>query len=186
MTYLSEGILSKWRYKKIFKLVSNKKAILEIGCGPQAFFLRSLASQRNKKLIGIDPKLERNLSLPDNLTLIKEKIIDKINLANDSVDCVIMLAVLEHLDKPSQVLNEVYRILKPNGLLCLTTPTPLGKKIIEFLSFKLKLIDPAQVLEHKNYFNKNNLEKMAQKAGFTKTKHQYFQLGCNNFFVTYK
>lgn len=186
MFYLLEGVLSSWRYRKISKILINKKVILEIGCGPQAEFLRHLAKDKNKKIIGLDPKIKEELSESGNLTLIKKKIIDKINLNDNSIDAVIMLAVLEHLDEPRKIISEVYRILKSNGILCLTAPSFFGKKLIEFLSFKLKLIDPEQVLEHKNYFDKNSLEEMAQSAGFIKTKHRYFQFRGNNFFIAYK
>lgn len=183
--YPLEGILAKWRYQKAWKIVKDKKNILEIGCGANASFLRSLAQLPNKKLIGLDPKLKKNIPQSKNIFLIKEKVFDRLNFEDNSFDCVIMLAVLEHLDKPGEIIEEIHRVLDPGGCLCLSAPTGFAKRILEFWAL-IKLLDPAHVAEHKNYFNKQGLEAMAQKAGFSKTRHQYFQLGCNNFFMAFK
>lgn len=183
--YLLEGLLSNWRQKKVFKAVNGKTNILEIGCGKEASFLRSLSKDKNKKLLGINPQLNDKIIKPDNLTLIEGNVFDKINLADNSVDCVIMLAVLEHLDYSQEIINEAYRILTPGGIICLTVPTHFAKNILRVLSF-LRFIDPQMMAEHKRYFNRKDLESMAKQAGFVKTKHEYFQLGCNNFFVGYK
>lgn len=183
--YLLEGLLSNWRRKKAFKVVRDKKNILEIGCGKKAPFLMFLSKDKDKKLIGIDPQIDDKIIRPDNLILIKDNLVDKIDLADNSVDGVVMLAVLEHLDYPLEIINEVYRVLRPGGLICLTVPTPFAENILKFLSF-LRFINPQMLAEHKRYFNKADLEKIAREAGFNKTKHQYFQLGCNNFFIGYK
>lgn len=47
----------------------------------------------------------------------------KLPFASESVDIVISSEVLEHLDEPLEHLKEIYRILKPNGLLSLSTPS---------------------------------------------------------------
>ena len=45
-----------------------------------------------------------------------------IPLANDSVDCILLTEVLEHLQEPIIVLKEVLRVLKHGGKLMGTTP----------------------------------------------------------------
>jgi SAM-dependent methyltransferase len=42
--------------------------------------------------------------------------------ANNSFDLVFMTEVIEHLLDPSRTLNEIRRVLKPNGYLILSTP----------------------------------------------------------------
>ncbi len=46
----------------------------------------------------------------------------QIPLANESIDCVIIQVVLEHVVDPHQVVAEIYRVLKPNGLVYSETP----------------------------------------------------------------
>ena len=43
-------------------------------------------------------------------------------LKSDSVDAVAMMEVLEHCVHPENVLKEVHRVLKPSGILALSTP----------------------------------------------------------------
>ena len=44
------------------------------------------------------------------------------NIERDSVDLVLMLEVIEHLVDPDAVIEQVHRILKPGGVLLITTP----------------------------------------------------------------
>lgn len=41
---------------------------------------------------------------------------------NESFDCIICNAVLEHVEQPSKVLAEIYRVLKFDGLLWVSVP----------------------------------------------------------------
>ncbi len=44
--------------------------------------------------------------------------------ASESFDIVTCLEVLEHLEDPSRSLNEIFRVLRPDGFLVATTPVP--------------------------------------------------------------
>lgn len=43
-------------------------------------------------------------------------------LATESIDCVLLLDVLEHLPRPDDCLQEIKRVLKPQGILILQVP----------------------------------------------------------------
>jgi 2-polyprenyl-3-methyl-5-hydroxy-6-metoxy-1,4-benzoquinol methylase len=43
-------------------------------------------------------------------------------LPEQSADVVILTEVLEHIEYPHEVLNEVYRLLKPNGYFIISVP----------------------------------------------------------------
>lgn len=65
----------------------------------------------------------------------KEVPIDKINLnledlpyANDSFDIITCSEVVEHLENYRRVLREIYRVLKPGGLVIVTTPNVLNMR----------------------------------------------------------
>lgn len=46
----------------------------------------------------------------------------RLPIADDSVDCVVLLEVLEHLEAPRDALVEIARVLKPGGRLLLSMP----------------------------------------------------------------
>ena len=46
----------------------------------------------------------------------------KLPIASNSIDSVLLLDVLEHLQSPTRALNEIFRILKTNGTLILQVP----------------------------------------------------------------
>lgn len=84
------------------------------------------------------------------------------NYPNNSYDVVTMYDVLEHIINPLTELKEVYRILKPGGLLIVNVPN--------FNSFFAKLnknhwskLDPPQHLWH---FAPDTLSKIITKSGF--------------------
>lgn len=99
--------------------------------------------------------------------------------SGNKFDCLLMLAVLEHLKFPKEVLREAYRILKPEGIVVLTTPSPSSKLILEFLAYYLNLISKEEIKDHKYYFPKRELIKMFKDLGFRDIKHHYFELGLN-------
>jgi SAM-dependent methyltransferase len=107
-------------------------------------------------------------------------------IASNSVDMVTSLANLEHLQEPLLNLKEIYRILRFDGTLILTTPSTAAKPVLELLAFKLKLIDPAEILDHKQYFSKKTLKAYLQAAGFTNFTVKRFQLGMNLHAVAIK
>lgn len=47
---------------------------------------------------------------------------ENIPLSNSSIDTVLLCEVLEHVEEPQLVISEIYRILKENGYLILSTP----------------------------------------------------------------
>ena len=48
--------------------------------------------------------------------------LDALPLEDNSVDFAVSLAVIEHLSNPTIFLNEINRVLKPGGLIYLSTP----------------------------------------------------------------
>lgn len=94
---------------------------------------------------------------------------------------VCMLAVLEHLNYPLLMLKEIRRVLVKNGILLLTVPSHAAKPVLEFLSYKLHIIDEAEIRDHKRYFNKADLLDLSQRADLSLESHSYFQFGFNNF-----
>lgn len=63
--------------------------------------------------------------------------LDDIPQPDNHYDAVILSQVLEHVPNPTKALEEIYRILKPNGVLLLSVPlnTPLHGEPYHFFNF---------------------------------------------------
>ncbi|MCK5026105.1 MAG: methyltransferase domain-containing protein, partial [Nanoarchaeota archaeon] len=103
-----------------------------------------------------------------------------------SVDVIVSLAVLEHLENPLYILIELYRVLKEGGRIIITTPSPASKPILEFLAFNLKIISVEEIRDHKHYFNQKELRNIFKRAGFRDIKIKSFQFGLNNWLIARK
>ncbi len=109
-----------------------------------------------------------------------------IPLPDGSCDEVFMLAVLEHLDDPVGMVAELNRILKKDGAAVLTTPTRMAKPILEFMAFKLKIINQDEILEHRHYYNKEECVKLMEQGGFYQVQYSVFGGGVNSLIVARK
>jgi ubiquinone/menaquinone biosynthesis C-methylase UbiE len=178
-----EPILRKIRFKKVLPYLSNINYVCDIGCGCSAYFLNKI-SNRIKKGIGLDKNItSRQIG---NIELLSFEFINKLPFGDNYFDLITMLAVLEHIENPDDMFKEIYRVLKPNGHLILTTPTPRAKPVLEFLSFKLKLIDKREILDHKRYWNKNELLNLLIDKKFKILKYSFFEFGLNSFIAARK
>ena len=93
-----------------------------------------------------------------------------------------MLAVLEHVEtnKVELLFKEFKRILKKNGKVILTTPTPLSKPILEFLAYKLRIISECEIRDHKKYYTRNDIKELAEATNFLLDSYKLFQFGLNS------
>jgi len=102
-----------------------------------------------------------------------------IPLRENAMDCIICSEVLEHLPEPSFAINEMHRILKPNGVLLLTTPNiSLRWVIIEFLWTHLR----REIIEVEHVaFTPRRLRYYLISGGFRLLSYRVFMFGCLNF-----
>ena len=104
------------RCLQLLKKDHNDKEIslLDIGCGSGAFVETARSLGYNAQ--GIDPFLPPKL-VSNYLRASSPK-----DLSEKSFDIITLLNVVEHLDKPRSFFSEVYRLLKPSGVMLLTCP----------------------------------------------------------------
>lgn len=189
---LLEPLLRKMRISKILPVIRQfpQCKLLDVGCGYNAKLLKSVEPYITSGT-GIDFKA------PDlktaKLKTISVTLDDKLPFENDSFHIVTLMAVLEHLEKPLDILREIHRVLKKSetinngasgtGILTGTVPSKAAKPVLEFLSYKLKIVNEAEIRDHKQYFNKKELGEIFSKAGFKESNIKYFQFGMNIFFT---
>lgn len=177
-----EPILRAMRIRRVLPFIRRHDncRLLDIGCGWEARFLRAVEPYITSG-VGVDfkaPDIAEGKIRTERLTLV-----DRLPFAYASFELVTMLAVLEHLAEPEAILREIHRVLHPGGQLVLTVPSTAAKPVLEFLSFRLGVVNPEEIADHKTYYDRASLASLLEKAGFTMVEHRYFQLGMNNFCV---
>lgn len=103
---------------------------------------------------------------------------------NKTFDTIVALAVIEHLP-----VAEVYAIfdtfktkLRPQGLIFLTTPSPLAKPVLECMA-AINLLDKANIAEHKHYWTKKEIFELGKKTGYSVLKYKKIQIGFNQLAI---
>ena len=180
------GIQSKWHHLKfeaLKRIILEEKAkeILDIACGPGTF-IGSLPSDLN--CIGIDIVEEQILYAQNfygcnNKTFIVSDVIGKkIPFANNSFDCISCIEFFEHItvEEIIFVLKEVYRCLKPGGILIATTPNyQLSWKLLESVISVIGKVDYRP--QHITRFNLSGFRDLIKKSGFEiRTARKYLYI----------
>jgi len=178
-----EKYLQSWRHRKIVSLVPANAKLLDLGCGYRGKFLEKIKDNISSG-VGIDIAVDSRLS-NGKIRLMAHDLNESLPFPDNEFDAVASLANLEHLAEPGRALKEIFRVLKPNGILLLTAPSVFAKPVLELLAF-VGLVSRQEIRDHKNYFDKKILTSLCQKAGFSSVSHKYFQLGMNNFLIATK
>lgn len=108
-------------------------------------------------------------------------------MENIKVDTIVALAVVEHIkfEEVFSIFKKFKPILNKEGIIFLTTPTKMAKPVLEFLAF-INLVDKENIKEHKHYWNKKELARLAEDSGFEIKKYKKFQLGFNQLAILKK
>lgn len=101
-----------------------KPAILEIGCS-SGFLLKNMVNAfPTATIVGADVVREPLIKLAKELPSVPLMRFDllKCPLPSASFDAVVMLNVLEHIEDDVAALRQVYRLLKPGGVVIIEVP----------------------------------------------------------------
>lgn len=90
---------------------SSGLSILDVGCGRKPFF--PFFGHCAGRYLGTDivPGSEVDIVCPA----------EQLQVPDEWADVVLCLSVLEHVDDPAQVVREIHRVLKPDGVLFAST-----------------------------------------------------------------
>ncbi len=176
-----DRFIQLWRYHKVVGHIPRNCILADFGCG-KGNFLRYVQSQIAFGY-GVDTKITRS-DEGGKLSFKEADLNAGIPLDDGSIDVATSLALLEHLREPALFVKEVFRILKPNGICILTTPSPLSKPLLEFLAYRLKIISEQDIRDHKHYFGKEELGELFSAFGTVRICS--FQGGLNTLVVANK
>lgn len=162
--------------------------LADLGSGYDARFLRLAVGRRLASSgIALDVAVDGSQS-DDAVTLIEGDLSQPLPIPDASVDVVTSLAVLEHLDWPTVHVSEVFRILRPGGVLILTTPSTRSRPLLEMMAYRLHVIDEIEIRDHKHYFTRAELLELLANVGFDRKSISYrsFSMGVNQIVVAAK
>jgi len=142
------------------KKFSNGGKLLDIGCAMGTFLeiARYYWDVEGLEISSYASNYTRN-----NLKItVFNGTIEEAKYPDDSFDVVTCIDVLEHVDDPNLMINEIARIIKPDGIAffeTLITDSPTVNRNIK----KWKLMIPPV---HLFYFSKKSLQLIMEKNGF--------------------
>lgn len=182
------GILSRYLIKKRIKAIKpylkGKKRILDIGCG--VFRWQNLLST-DVEYIGIDREeaiIKYNQNHFHYQFFSTNVETDDLSFCGDNFDLIIMLAVIEHFNRPDIVLKKLKFMLNPRGVIVLTTPHPTGNFILNF-GAKIGIFSRDKHNHHK-LLNHKAIKELVCASGYKIIKYECFLSGFNQLAVLIK
>ncbi len=175
---LLSPFLARKRYKQAARFIRKSDTILDLGCGIGGF--RDYLP-KDTHYYGVDS--ESNWG-KGSKNLYQSKIGQQLpeELKTKSFTSVSALAIVEHLDNPVDLYEYAHKILEKRGLLIITTPHPIGRKIHD-ISAKIHLASSHASEEHEDFLDKDDLLRLADKKKFEFVEYKRFLLGLNQIIV---
>jgi ubiquinone/menaquinone biosynthesis C-methylase UbiE len=175
-----DRFIARVRFRAAYPHIRAGSRVCDIGCGLEAAFL-DYAGDRLSYGVGVDDQVENGLQ--GRWQRVHADIREDLPLPSSHFNHVVMLAVLEHLEKPEPVLREAYRILAPGGSLILTWPSAMVDPILAVLHGLRLVSDEMESDEHQRRIPVEVLRYMLQRIGFRDFLHERFEFGLNNLMV---
>jgi len=182
------GLLSKFirkvRTSKIAPYING--SVLDLGCG-DAVVLR-LFSQKIKTYYGVEYDCQRieklKRSFPQHNFSCAD--LDEGSFAFSlKFDAILLLAVIEHVFNQKHLFNQILKNLKSDGVIIITTPTPLGD-LVHRIGAKLGLFARSADDHHITIYNKRRFKVLADYFNLKIITYKRFALGCNQLVVMTK
>ena len=126
---ISINIKAKHNYREMAALLPNDSKILVLGGSIKGEGIEEIYSNESYEVVGSD------VSFGPYTTIISDA--HNIPFEDKTFDGVTVQAVLEHVVDPRRVVDEIYRVLKPSGLVYAETPfmQPVHMKQYDFTRF---------------------------------------------------
>ena len=174
-----EPYLQRQRMRRVIPLIPRNAVVLDLGCGVDATLLSALHS-RIKKGVGIDlrPPHVRSSKLHPKLHFIAQKIQKELPLKSSAFTHVVCLGAFGYFEHGKKILEELYRVLRPDGQLLFTVPMPLNRHIMAVLKY-FGMLDRNLVERIRHYYTINQLRSLLGEIGFVNIRFKKFQFGLN-------
>jgi 2-polyprenyl-3-methyl-5-hydroxy-6-metoxy-1,4-benzoquinol methylase len=118
----ASGVWANWRARKILKVMKQNelKLLWEVGSGHGNVAIP--LQREDMAVIGIEPLFSGAAITAKNGVRTYQGTLESLKLPSNSLYAIGVFDVLEHLEKPEVLLSEIYRTLKPGGVLLVSVP----------------------------------------------------------------
>lgn len=175
---LLSNFIAKKRYAMVAPYLNGD--VLDLGCG-RAQLLEFYGSQINS-YSGVERTAQQaeklKLKYPESNFFSCDLDSERIEIGK-KFDCVLMVALIEHIFNQKFVMDNIKQVLKPNGIVIITTPTPIGNDLVHRVGAALGLFAKSAVDDHIVIYNRHRFKILADEVGLTLKYHTYFQIYCN-------
>lgn len=166
-------LLYKWRIKNVFPLIEGK--LLDLGCGTNQI----VKKYGNGTGIDVYQFGGADLIIEDT---------SKTPFADNSFNTITILAALNHIPNRREVLQEMYRILKPGGKIIITMITPKISRIWHFIRGPFDRDQKERGMKMGEVYGMTSKEvkQLLRNCNFEDIKEKKFMLGINNITIAKK
>jgi 2-polyprenyl-3-methyl-5-hydroxy-6-metoxy-1,4-benzoquinol methylase len=138
----------------------GQRHILDIGCAA-GFFLEK-AREQGWQIAGVEVAAEMAQYAQQRLGIPIYSSVDEIDAQRPIFEAITLWEVIEHLPEPHHILQQLFHLLKPGGVLALSTPNTGHWQAVKAPNEWAAYCPPAHLL----YFTHSSLQMMLKKAGF--------------------
>ena len=171
----AKGGIGRWHWDKRDQLALNlvrptDLTIVDIGCGEGITLEKIHRLFPDKKVLGID-------ILPENIDIcrqqgcnVKQGDVYNLPLSSESVDFVLLMEVIEHLEDYEIAIQEIHRVLVSGGRLVIVFPNDKIFKLARILTLKFReaAYDPGHVRQWAPHDMRNLLNIQGFTSVFTR------------------
>jgi 2-polyprenyl-3-methyl-5-hydroxy-6-metoxy-1,4-benzoquinol methylase len=140
-----------WDYRDKIALSSLKEGdqyIIDVGCGEGITLEKLKRMLPASQVLGIDCLQDNvNICLKTGLPALRGDIYSIDIISPNSVDAVLLLEVIEHLEQPERALRKIWEFLKPGGKIIIVFPNDKTFMLARIFTLKFReaLYDPGHV-----------------------------------------
>lgn len=140
---------------------SQELRLLDVGCSSGA--LLRIASEAGFSVQGVEPSPAPAQTARDQGYTVHTGFLEQVGLPSDGFDIVTLMEVIEHLRQPLALFQEIRRVLRPGGLLMVSTGNA-GGLTMRATGADWEYLDMARHGGHVSFFTPASMRHLSQRA----------------------
>ena len=167
LSYYPAELLSKIKFNNLYKKKFNPTTLVDLGCGYNFLLSKKYVGDFDEIFL-LDVSINQSeASKFKNVNVLLGDIHKTLLLIEEnSIGFLYANNIIEHLENPIQVLKLIKRIVSKDSLIYISVPSWIGKTVLEFFAFVLKIAPIEEMQDHKAYYNKKELWTLLVNSGY--------------------